>query len=196
MDPYVPPERDAPGMAKDFSILPTNVNKVLDIIRRLKHCDALHVRRGFCINDATLTTATNHLMEEVVELQAEMLIGDDVNDAIDEAADVLMVYLHVLELGARAGKIPREDMLACVCERARLRLNKYWTTDPAQVTATKAGMTRKNRGPAPEEEGFPWCDECKSYHHPDNPTCRKRHGPFENHYKGEERPADGESGTP
>ena len=22
-----------------------------------------------------------------------------------------------------------------------------------------------------EEEGFPWCDACKSYHHAKNPTC-------------------------
>lgn len=25
---------------------------------------------------------------------------------------------------------------------------------------------------------FPWCSACKSYHHPDNPTCRKLPSPL------------------
>lgn len=28
--------------------------------------------------------------------------------------------------------------------------------------------------PTSTEPAFPWCDACRSYHHPDNPTCRKR----------------------
>lgn len=29
----------------------------------------------------------------------------------------------------------------------------------------------------PDMSSWPWCEPCKSYHHPDNPTCRARPEP-------------------
>jgi hypothetical protein len=32
-----------------------------------------------------------------------------------------------------------------------------------------------------EEKGFPWCDACNTWHHPENPTCKAREKPSEDH---------------
>lgn len=116
----------------------------IDIAARLEQLyaeDAIHVKRGFPIRHSQIRQITNHLIEEVVELQAA--IDDDIGtpdqlDAVwEEAADVLLVYMHLLR--------KRGMGFMQVCRVAMDKLKTNWTTDPAQVTAVNPGFTRRGR---------------------------------------------------
>lgn len=110
-------------------------------INGLYAADCVHVRRGYPIRDTTPTVVALHLTEEVVEL-AEACLVDGTRDAIvEEAGDVLALYMHLL----RKFEIDAAEVI----RRALGKLAKIWTTDRGQVTATGKGFSRRNRGEQP-----------------------------------------------
>ena len=113
------------------------INDVRKAVRHLLDCDAIHIKRGFRISDTNLFTVTNHLLEEAVEFQAALTMSKDADHALDEAADLLMIFTHAL---AQAG-----ISFDAVCERAESKLLTHWTIDPSKVTAVQPGLTRKSR---------------------------------------------------
>ena len=116
------------------------IQDLLDYVEELHQKDAIHVRRGFKLSQATALDASNHLLEEAIELQAEVIQNQEfgyTDDMLDEASDVLVCYLHLL----RRKCMP----LSKVAEHAKEKLQRAFTTDPSKVTAIKPGVTRKGR---------------------------------------------------
>lgn len=117
------------------------------MIEELRRRNAIHRKRGFAINDIGVAMQSNHLIEEVTELQAEILNrpgvisverGKALVALVEEASHVLTVYLHLLiKLG-----IPLSE----VSEKAVQALEKHWTTNPDEVVAEVPGQTRRGRG--------------------------------------------------
>jgi hypothetical protein len=122
-------------------------------IEELRRRNAIHRKRGFRINDIGEAMQSNHLIEEVTELQAEILYvvklaynggsGEFDHDKrwaaiVEEASHVLSVYIHLLiKLGIPLGE---------VCEKAISMYDKHWTTDEREVVAEVPGQTRRGRG--------------------------------------------------
>ena len=114
------------------------------LIDYLHNVDAIHVKRGFKLSEATALDASNHMLEEAVELQAEVIAGDGSPESVvEEAADTLICYLHLLK---RMG-VKVDD----VTDRAYNKLLEVFTCDPKKVTAVKPGKTRKGRAPSPKK---------------------------------------------
>jgi hypothetical protein len=75
------------------------------------------------------------------------------------------------------------------CEKLRVlveNLLRIWWIDPVServdtVLARPASVMPRvtdlllehDLGPS-KDMGFPWCEACGSYHHPENPTCRRK----------------------
>ena len=115
------------------------INDVSSLIERIKELHtqgAYHIKRGFSLKDSKKTTASNHLIEEAVELQAEVLDGDVITKT-EEAADVLLVYLHLLYISGIS--------FADVRDFAQFKLEKDFTLDKSKILTTTPGYTRKNR---------------------------------------------------
>jgi hypothetical protein len=113
-------------------------------IEELRRRNATHRKRGFQINDIGEAMVSNHLIEEVTELQAEILNLGNLGHSkrwtavVEEASHVLSVYLHLLiKLG-----VPLGD----VCDKAIQTLDKHWTTNADEVVAEAPGQTRRGRG--------------------------------------------------
>lgn len=102
----------------------------------LHNAGAFHKRRGFRLDAADERDATNHLLEEAVELQAECFRGR-YQTQINEAADLLGVFLHLLWMMG----IP----LPVVVERCAEKLKENFTLDPSEVETATPGFTRGNR---------------------------------------------------
>ena len=125
-----------------------SVDELVAYVNKLHDADAIHVKRGFRLSEATAADASCHMLEEAVKLQAEVLQesqkhGSQVsmnwrlNGIIEEAADTLICYLHLLR---------RTDVtINMVAECAIKKLETVFTTDPDKVTAVKPGVTRKAR---------------------------------------------------
>lgn len=115
------------------------MNSIKRLNRRIHELHALgayHKKRGFSLKEAKLSTASNHLIEEATELQAEMLDGDSATQ-VEEAADVLLVYLHLL----RISNLTLKD----VVKFARQKLERNFTLDKSEVLTDTPGYSRKNR---------------------------------------------------
>ena len=96
-----------------------------------------HIKRGFCISDVTLETITCHLLEEAVELQAECILGGTIPQVRKEAADVLIIFLHLLhKCNISFVEVEKE---------AEVKLSETFTNDMANITAKTPGLTRKSR---------------------------------------------------
>jgi phosphoribosyl-ATP pyrophosphohydrolase len=118
----------------------TPLDRLVAAIERLYEMEAVHIKRGFCITKATPAVASNHMIEEAVELQAAVLF-EGRNEQLGEAADLLMVFLHVL----RFTDISIQEVIALAQEK----LGKTFTTDPELVTALRDGFTRAARAEPP-----------------------------------------------
>ena len=105
-------------------------------VARLHNLGAMHIRRGFRLSDATPELAANHLLEEGVELQAEIMNGDR-QAMLAEASDLLAVLTHLLHML----EIPIENVAAA----ALAGLSKNFTLSPDAVTASRPGFTRSGR---------------------------------------------------
>jgi len=112
------------------------INDLLNKIHELHSSNAQHVKRGFKVSEIPALVISNHLIEEVTELQAEV-IDDDREAFIEEASHVLAVFLHLLQ---KQGLSLNE-----IATRSLKMLETNFTTDPAEVTAVTDGYTRKHR---------------------------------------------------
>lgn len=117
-------------MSNKFSAL-------VDLVVNLHDEGAIHKKRGFSLHDVSVVDISNHLLEETVELQAEVMHGTH-KEQLDEAADTLAVYLHLLV----ASGLPPDDVI----DRCISKLNHNFTLDKSEVLTDTPGITRKSRG--------------------------------------------------
>lgn len=120
-----------------------------DKIVHLNHVNAIHVNRGFRLQEVSIAVCSNHMIEEAVEAQAEILsLGiNNYNSTtlspgskeliVEELGDMQVCYHHLL---VKLGITPEEVELAAV-----KKLEKNFTLDESKVTAIKPGLTRKGR---------------------------------------------------
>lgn len=113
------------------------MQKLIEKVKQLYEADAIHIKRGFRVqSEGSLMVASNHLIEEAVELQAELLFGEKPAQ-IEEAGDLLTLFCHIL----KRGDISLEE----VVEAALAKAEKNYTTNPDEVTAITPGVTRRGR---------------------------------------------------
>lgn len=123
---------------------------VVDHIDLLYQQQAMHVRRGYKITKTKPLVVALHLLEEIAELIEAVTIGKDPAAIVEEAGDVLAVYLHLLRHAQQ--RHPNAAItVAAVVEACMAKLRRYWTSNPALVTAKKAGFSRRNRGQPPAD---------------------------------------------
>lgn len=121
--------------ALDFPVM-NSINTVEELsarVIRLHKDGAYHRRRGFKLNDANEFVASNHLLEECVELQAEMQHGNHCR-RIEESADVLCVFLHLLYLGG----VPLSDVVA----KAQQQLDSNFTLLVDEIETDTPAFTK------------------------------------------------------
>lgn len=105
-------------------------------IRDMRDNNFRHKRRGFRLRDATPEFLTVHLLEEAVELQAEVIVSKDRAKIVDEAGDVLCVFLHLL--------IASDISLYEVTDHALRKLKEALVPESASAH-TNPGFTRSSR---------------------------------------------------
>lgn len=115
----------------------TDMDLLRVFVQELHDQGAIHKKRGFSLQDATTGLAANHLIEETVELQAEATISEDREGVIDESADVLAVFLHLLILC----DVSFDEVVA----RCMDRLKEAFTFDKDEILTDTPGFTRRNR---------------------------------------------------
>lgn len=132
---------DSPEERKVTQEPPTtnSIAELVKIINGLWDKNAIHVRRGFRIQDIDSIAIGNHLIEEAVELQSA-IIEKDWAQTIEEASDVLLILLQLLH------NADPQISIGDVVHVAKQKLEKAFTTDQSKVTAKKPGFSRKNRG--------------------------------------------------
>ena len=116
---------------------PMNVASLESLVKQLHEKGAIHKKRGFSLADTTPQLATNHLLEEVVELQGECILGGTKETIKEEAADVMAIFLHLLHVM----DISLEEVLE-TCEQ---KLRDVFTFDPSEVISKNPGLTRRAR---------------------------------------------------
>lgn len=117
-----------------------------DKLNQLIRENAIHVRRGFRLQEVETPFIVTHLLEETVELQEQVFFGN-YDGEVEEASDVFATFLHLLHR--------RQIPLGVVCQRALHKLDQAFTNDPAKVTATQIGLTRRHRGEYPNGDQTP-----------------------------------------
>lgn len=135
------------------------IKKIWRRVCKLHEQGAYHVKRGFCLRDSLPFTASNHLIEEATELQAEVVErqinylnqkwtedddADNYNRSIEEAADVLLVFLHLILVS----NLRFKDIL----KFAWKKLNKNFTLNKDEVLTKTPGFNRSNRNNYTQED--------------------------------------------
>ena len=78
---------------------PDSVTLLAEWVCKLHHESWEHARRqGFRLGEATPLIASNHLIEEAAEFQAEVMKHPQPNRAAQELADVLGVVVHAAQM--------------------------------------------------------------------------------------------------
>jgi len=114
-----------------------SIQNLVDLIDKLHEQDAYHIKRGFPLSEATPLIASNHLLEEAMEIQAEIIDGSGKDLITEEAGDLLAVFCHLLKMSGIS--------LDEVAGAAMSKLNTVYTTNPDEVTATISVVTRRGR---------------------------------------------------
>lgn len=96
----------------------------------------MHKRRGFSLSDVTPMEGTNHLIEEAVEFQAEIMCKNK-ERATKEAADALACLLSTLFMA----DISIHDVID-TCDRD---LDANFTNDEAELETDTPGFSRSHR---------------------------------------------------
>lgn len=115
----------------------SGIDELLILVQKLHDDGAIHKKRGFSLHDSTRELAANHMIEEAVELQAEATISHDRAGIVEESADVLATWLHLLI----HCDVPFEEVVS----RCMTKLEDTFTMDPDEVITTTPGFTRRNR---------------------------------------------------
>jgi phosphoribosyl-ATP pyrophosphohydrolase len=114
-----------------------SVDDLIALIKNLCDSGARHKKRGFLIREATPELNAIHLVEEAVEVQAEVIISRDKNGIISESADMLAIWLHLLVMC----DITFEEVVAKSVEM----LGNKTTCEESEVLTSTPGFTRRNR---------------------------------------------------
>jgi len=114
------------------------LQEIIQTIDQIWQRNSYHKKRGFRIREQSADKAGCHLVEEAVELLAEVMDEDGTTDAVlDEAADVLICFSRVLyDHGINLGQLEA---------RAYRKMHDAWTDDPSEITAKIPGTTRRGR---------------------------------------------------
>ena len=115
----------------------TTINELIDFVQELHDRGAYHRKRGFSLHDSTRELASNHMLEETVELQAEAILTQNRTAIIEESADVLATWLHLL--------IHCDVTLDEVIDRCDSKLREAFTYDSDEIKTNTPGLTRRNR---------------------------------------------------
>jgi phosphoribosyl-ATP pyrophosphohydrolase len=115
----------------------SKIDLLLILVQELHDNGALHKKRGFSLHDSTPELAANHMIEEAVELQAEATIARNRDGVVEESADVLATWLHLL--------IHCDVSFEEVVVRCMEKLRDTFTLDKDQVLTDTPGFTRRNR---------------------------------------------------
>jgi phosphoribosyl-ATP pyrophosphohydrolase len=107
---------------------------IVQLSKELKEGGAYHIRRGFQLSDCDEREISNHLIEEAVELQAEMFRGTR-ETQLEEASDLICVLSHAIEF---CGFTVEELM-----QKAKEKLDANFTYNENQVQGN--GFNRSNR---------------------------------------------------
>lgn len=95
-----------------------------------------HRKRGFLLDEKDPVITSNHLLEEVTELQAEILQGNE-ETILNEAIDVYIVLAHLLN------KLSIDTVALEVA--ALVQLDKAFTIHKDEILSNNPGFTRQNR---------------------------------------------------
>jgi len=112
------------------------MKELYEYVEWLHKVDAYHRKRGFRLSEASDTICTNHLIEEAVELQAEVLNDDDAG-IVNECSDLMACVIHLL--------VSRNISIDDVQHAALKKLGSVFTTDKDEVLTSKPGFARSNR---------------------------------------------------
>lgn len=116
--------------------------RLIDMIQTLIDNGSYHKRRGFRLADATPLFTSQHLLEEALELHAEIIASADHENSeaiLEEAADTILMFLHLIQ--------QQNISLPTLLEAAQRKLAATFTTDVSEVTAIGPGGTRRSRPP-------------------------------------------------
>ena len=110
---------------------------LLKFVRFLHANKFYHKKRGFRLDKSTPLSCLTHLMEEVVELQAEACLAEDYELSLEEATDVLAVYCHIIVVM----KFPPEELITKCWQKVAQNFTPY----ASEVMTKTPGFTRQNR---------------------------------------------------
>lgn len=111
-------------------------SKVYDRIREMHRTPHYHKKRGFMLGKVSESMVACHLVEESVELLAEVIQGNP-EGVREEASDVYALVMHTL----KTLNITLEE----IEEITLKKLNDAFTTDQQEVITNTPGATRRNR---------------------------------------------------
>lgn len=111
--------------------------ELFKLVEEYHNGGAYHIKRGFKLNETNVLQCLNHLIEETVELQAEACISEDIDKELEEAADVLLVFIHYMIMAKIDPKL-----LFSISEDKLIKTFSYNKTD---ILTKTPGFTRGNR---------------------------------------------------
>ncbi len=112
------------------------ISAILGRIDKLFMSKAYHKKRGYRIDEQSTDRVGVHLVEEAVELLAELMDGTP-ETVLEEVADVMILLSRVI--------YDKQIQPEWVEEAVVKKLNAIWVTDPKDVLTDNPGMTRQNR---------------------------------------------------
>lgn len=115
----------------------TKIDKLISLVRTLVATGAYHRKRGFSLSDSTPTIASTHMLEEAVELQAEVLITGDREAIIEESSDLLATWLHLL--------LQCDVEFETVVDKCIQKLHSVFTCDINELETSTPGVMRRSR---------------------------------------------------
>jgi len=116
------------------------MSELIAFVRELHENNAIHRKRGFGLQESSSILASNHMIEEVVELQAEAVIEQHRDGVIEESSDVLATWLHLL--------LHCDVSMQEVIDRCTEKLLDTFTYDPNDVLTDTPGYSRRHRDPS------------------------------------------------
>jgi len=112
------------------------ISTILHRIDNLFQNDMIHKKRGYHISNQNTEMAGLALVEETVELQAELMAGTD-DTVLEEMADVLICLTRVI--------YDRQILPVTLLTAVEKKLDEIWVYGPDAVETGTPGLTRRNR---------------------------------------------------
>lgn len=115
------------------------LDELVSFVHELHNKNAIHRKRGFPLSESSALLASNHMIEETVELQAEACIEGHKEGVIEESSDVLATWLHLL--------LHCDVDFQEVIDKCVEKLLNTFTYDPVDVLTDTPGYSRRHRDP-------------------------------------------------